>query len=95
MRFFFAGVSNSKVAKKWSEFKRKCLEYVSKSLPSITALVDILGQDVLDRYYRNGQLSDDYISKIKDYEGFIPDESLSILNEDSESHESGSEEESS
>lgn len=83
------------MAKRWSEFKLNCQEYVSNLFPSIKGSVDTLGPDVLDRCCRNGQLLDDYTSKIEDYEGFVPDESLFVGDEDSESHESESAEDSS
>lgn len=62
------------MAKDWSEFQRRCVEYIAKSLPSVKMLVAALGEDALDRYCRRGYFASALIDDVDDVDGCMASE---------------------
>lgn len=52
-------------------FQRGCLQRISRHLPSIKEVVEVLGPDVLDIYCRHGFLDKDAIARVEGVTGCL------------------------
>ena len=67
-----AGIGNSYVTKDWTAFQRLCVEVISEYLPSITRLVELLGETALEDYCRHGFLGQDTVDAVAAFKGYRP-----------------------
>ena len=68
------GIGNSYVTKDWTVFQRVCVEVISAYLPSITGLVELLGETALEDYCRHGFLEQDKLDAVAAFKGYKPPE---------------------
>ena len=64
-----SGIGNSNVTKDWTAFQRVCVEVISAYLPSITGLVELLGEAALEDYCRHGFLEQDKLDAVAAFKG--------------------------
>ena len=53
-------------------FQRECVQVISEYLPSITGLVELLGEAALDNYCRHGLLEQEIIDAVAAFKGYRP-----------------------
>ena len=66
------GIGTSYVTKDWTVFQRVCVKVISAYLPSITGLVELLGEAALEDYCRNGFLEQDKLDAVAAFKGYRP-----------------------
>ena len=66
------GVGNTYVTKDWTAFQRVCVEVISAYLPSITGLVEVLGEAALEDYCRHGFLEQEKLDAVAAFKGYRP-----------------------
>lgn len=66
------GVGNTYVTKDWTAFQRVCVEVISAYLPSITGLVEVLGEAALEDYCRHGFLEQEKLDAVTAFKGYRP-----------------------